>query len=251
MSNRHNKIGIQRELYLQWFDHAALVYSSGYTKTAARQELYSYLDNAVGFITSPSNQTKTYIANVLIKTWIAPDKELVPLRDMAHTLLNSNSCSRSAVHWALLCAAYPFWYNVASRVGRLLNLQDQVTQSQIVLRLKETYGDRQTVSRRARYVIRSLVNWNVLRDSKEKGCYEKVLPVVITDLDLSVFMLEAALYASPEDKQALSLLLNNPAFFPFQLPVIVGDYVSQHTERVEVDRYGLDDEYLRLSSRLL
>jgi hypothetical protein len=170
---------------------------------------------------------------------------------MAHTLLNSNSCYRSAVHWALLCAAYPFWYNVASRVGRLLNLQDQVTQSQIVLRLKETYGDRQTVSRRARYVIRSLVNWNVLRDSKVKGCYEKVLPVVITDLDLSVFMLEAALYASPEDKQALSLLLNNPAFFPFQLPVIVGDYVSQHTERVEVDRYGLDDEYLRLSSRLL
>lgn len=246
MGERHEKIGIQRELYPQWFDHAASVFSAGYSKTAARQELYSYLDTAVGFVTSPSNQTKTYIANVLIKTWIAPEKEITPLRDVAHTLLNSSSCSRLAIHWALLCAAYPFWFNVASRIGRLLNLQDQVTQSQIVLRLKETYGDRQTVSRRARYVIRSLVNWDVLRDSDVKGCYEKVSPVAITDVDLSIYMLEAALCALPEGKLALSLLLNNPAFFPFHLPVMTGDFVSQRTDRIEVDRYGLDDELMRL-----
>jgi hypothetical protein len=246
MGERHDKVGIQRELYLQWFEHAAAVFAAGYTKSAARQELYSYLDNAVGFASPPSAQTKTYIAHALIKTWVAPEKDLIALRDTAHRLLNSNPCCRISIHWALLCAAYPFWFNVASRVGRLLNLQDQVAQSQIVLRLKETYGDRQTVSRRARYVIRSFVNWKALKDSEVKGCYEKVAPLVISDLDLVILMLEAALHAIPEGKAALGLLVNNPAFFPFQLPVISGDIISQRSDRIEVDRYGLDDELLKL-----
>lgn len=249
MGRRHDKIGIQRELHLEWFEHAASVYAAGYTKAAARQEFYSFFDNAVGFTTPPSLQTKTYIANVLVKTWVAPDKELIPIRNAAHRLLNNNPCSRLAIHWALLCAAYPFWFNVASRIGRLLNLQDQVTQTQIVLRLKETYGDRQTVSRRARYVIRSYVAWGVLKDSEVKGCYEKVAPVTIPDQDLAILMLEAALHATPEGKGALGLLLNNPAFFPYQLPVMTGDFVSQRAERIDVVRYGLDDDLLKLKEK--
>jgi hypothetical protein len=44
----------------------------------------------------------------------------------------------------------------------------------------------------------------------------------------------------------LGLLLNHPAFFPFQFPVLSGDFISQHSERLDVDRYGLDDELLTL-----
>jgi hypothetical protein len=249
MSIRHDKVGIQRELHPEWFEHAAAVYAAGITKAAARLELYSYLDNAVGFASSPSEQSKTYIANALIKTWIAPEKELTALRDAAHRFLNSNPVCRQAIHWALLCAAYPFWFNVASCVGRLLNLQDQVTQAQIVLRLKEKYGDRQTVSRRARYVIRSFVVWGVLKDSEVKGCYEKVAPVCISDQDSAILLLEAALHATPGGKAALGLLLNNPAFFPFQLPVMTGDFVAQRTDHIDVVRYGLDEELLKLKGK--
>lgn len=246
MSDRHDKVGIQRELYLEWFEHAASVYAAGYAKSAARQEIYSYLDSAVGFSNAPSDQTKTYVANVLIKSWVSPEKDLISLRDTAHRLLNNNPCSRMAIHWALLCAAYPFWFNVAALIGRLLNLQDQVTQTQIVLRLKEKYGDRQTVSRRARYVIRSFVAWGVLNDSKVKGCYAKVPAMNISDQELSTLLIEAALLATPEGKGALGLLLNSAAFFPFRLPVMTGNSISQHTDSIEVVRYGLDEELLKL-----
>src|SRR3989339_547692 len=114
MGKRHEKVGIQRELHVEWFEHAAAVYAAGYTKGPARQEFYSYLDNANGFVSPPTAQTKTYIANALIKTWIEPEKELIPLRDTAHKLLNNAPSNRTAIHWALLCAAYPFWFNVAS-----------------------------------------------------------------------------------------------------------------------------------------
>ena len=113
-------------------------------------------------------------------------------------------------------------------------------------RIKEQYGDRQTVSRCAQYVIRSFVAWGALKDSEAKGCYEKVAPVSIADSDLAILMFESALLATSEAKGALGLLLNNPAFFPFQLPVMTGDFISQRSDRIDVVRYGLDDELLKL-----
>lgn len=246
MSDRFVKVGIQRELHLEWFEQAARFWGSGISRKDARQEIYSYLDKASGFATPPSLQSKTYIANALIKSWIDPAPELVSLRNTAFKLLQEHDVNRTAVHWCLLGAAYPFWFEVAAKVGRLLNLQDQVTQAQVVLRLKESYGDRQTISRRARYVIRSFVSWGVLKDSANKGSYEKSTPVPISNYTQAIYMIEAALNAMPEGKAALGLLLNNTAFFPFSLPVLRGDFIAQQTARIDVVRYGLDDELLKL-----
>lgn len=249
-SVRFSKVGIQRELNIDWFDQAARLHLMGFKKSEARQEIYDYLDNAPGFDTTPSLQTKTYVTNVLIKSWISPDEDLRPLRNAASQLLQEHPCYRLPLHWCLLGAAYPFWFAVAAVMGRLLNLQDQVTQVQVVKRLKENYGDRQTISRRARYVIRSFVAWGALKDSETKGCYEKTVPVGIADARLAILMFESALLASPEGKSTLGRLLNNPAFFPFQLPVMSGDFVSQRSDRIDVVRYGLDDELLKLAGKL-
>ncbi len=97
-------------------------------------------------------------------------------------------------------------------------------------------------------MVRSFNAWGVLKDSKAKGCYEKVNPLSVYDSRLTALMLESALYATPEAKGTLGLLLNNPAFFPFQLPVMACDSISQHSTVIEVVRYGLDDELLKLKT---
>lgn len=125
-------------------------------------------------------------------------------------------------------------------------IEQFIQQAQVFNRLKEQYGDRETVSRNARYTVRSFVAWGVLKDTNTKGCYEKAVPIVITDLDLAVLVYESALLASSEAKSALGLLINNPAFFPFHLPAMTGDFVSQRSKRIDVIRYGLDDELLKL-----
>lgn len=131
----------------------------------------------------------------------------------------------------------------------MLNLQDQVTQQQITNRLKEQYGDRQTVSRYARCVIRSFVAWGVLKDSVTKGCYEKTAMVAISDNDLAILMFEAALHTTHEGQGTMRLLFNNPAFFPFLLPVMTGDFVSQTSDRMRVGHHGFDDELLMLDGK--
>lgn len=247
-SSRFTKVGIQRELHIEWFDEAVQLYVSGVKKNELRPRIYTYLDHALGFDTPPSLQTKTYVANVLIKSWINPDSDLIPLRNAAFHLLSEKPEMRFPLHWCLLGAAYPFWFSVAAVIGRLLNLQSQVTQTQVVNRLKEKFGDRQTISRRARYVIRSFVAWGVLKDVETQGCYEKVAPIEICDSNLSILMFESALLAMPEAKGTLGLLLNNPAFFPFQMPTITDDFVSKHGNRFEVIYSGMDGMLFGLKS---
>ena len=73
--------------------------------------------------------------------------------------------------------------------------------------------------------------------------------MIIPDYDLVFLLIEAALYASPEGKAALGQLINAPALFPFQFPVLTGDLVAQRAPRVAVIRYGLDDELLKLAGK--
>ena len=81
-------------------------------------------------------------------------------------------------------------------------MQDQITQAQVFSRLKEQYGDRETVARNARYAIRSFVAWGLLEDSKVKGCYEQCKPMGISEPNLTILLYEAALYVDKEGKAA-------------------------------------------------
>jgi len=251
MGKRHEAIGIKQAIRFEWMQKTANLLLAGLDAKTIRQELHEFLSERKGNGSEGerSDQTRTFVVNNLMKTWVSPEPELVPFRDAALAFLREDPSMSLAVHWGMISAVYPFWFNVARQTGRLLALQDQVTQTQIINRLKEQYGDRQTVGRYARYVIRSFVAWGALKDSEAKGCYEKAAPVSVADSNLAILMFEAALHATAEGKGALGLLLNNPAFFPFQLPVMSGDLVSQRSARIDVVRNGLDDELLKLKDK--
>ncbi len=250
MGKRHEVIGIKQTIRLEWMQKAVILLLAGFDAKSIRQELHEFLADRKGNGSEGerSDQTRTFVVNNLMKIWVSPDPELTPFRDASLSFLRENPSMALPVHWGMISAVYPFWFTVARQTGRLLALQDQVTRTQIINRIKEQYGDRQTVSRYARFVIRSFVAWGVIKDSKVKGCYEKVAPVSIDESNLAILMFESALLATPKAKGALGLLLNNPAFFPFQLPVMTGDFVSQRSDRIDVIRNGLDDELLKLKA---
>jgi hypothetical protein len=249
MGKRHGKLGIKQTIQKHWMDRVVQMMLSGMTEKEIRADLVDYLSTQKQSGGTGERGQKTYgMAIGILGSWFAPDKDLIPFRDNNLTL--AGQLSQDAwlpLHWSVISASYPFWFNVATQVGRLLNLQDQVTQPQIFNRLKEQYGDRETVARNARYTVRSFVAWGTLSDSGNRGCYGKAAPVSIDEKNMAILMLEAALYASPEGKVELRVLLNNPAYFPYLLPVMTGDFIAQNSNRIEVVRYGLDDELLKLA----
>jgi len=249
MGKRHDSIGIKQVVRLQWYDYALDMLLDGISSNDIRRELDSFISERLqkGGYGERGEQTYTKAVSQIMKCWVSPVRELVEFRDIALVYARDHKDdSRLSLHWAVTIAAYPFWYRVAEQVGRLLNLQNSITQSQIRTRCFEAQGERSTIERSSRRVIRSFVAWNVLKDSNVKGCYEQAVPATILDQHLVILMLEAALHATVGGKGALGLLLNSPAFFPFKIPSMSGDFMSRYSERIEVVRYGMDDEFLRL-----
>jgi len=59
-----------------------------------------------------------------MRIWVDPKHELIAFRDAALEKLRSGTNQALPIHWAMISAAYPFWFNVARQTGRLLALQD-------------------------------------------------------------------------------------------------------------------------------
>ena len=248
MIDRHKKLGFKQTIQKKWMDKTVQMMLSGLTEQEIRLELDEYLSNQKQSGGIGDRGKKTYgMAIALLSSWFSPDSELIPFRNDALNLAKEYPSDEwLPLHWAVLSASYPFYYYVARQAGRLLNLQEQVTQAQIFNRLKEHYGDRETVARNARYAVRSIVAWGGLKDSGSRGCYEKGTPFKSKDYKITILMYEAALLAMNESKCEISLLSNNPAYFSFQLQMINGDLIAQRSKRIEVVRYGPNDELLKL-----
>jgi hypothetical protein len=249
MSKRHDSIGVKQVVPYEWMRKTANFVLAGMNSKEIRHELHSALAAEGRNVQSGERSawTRTFLVNNLMSIWPSPATELVVFRDMALQALQKYPHQELTIQWAMISAVYPFWFNTAKQTGRLLNLQSRVTQAQIVNRLKEQYGDRQTVSRYARFVVRSFVDWDILRDVAIAGAYEKAEPESVSGRDVIALLVYATLLAMPERKAPLSMLLNNPGLFPFCLPAIQGESLLGLIDHFKVIRNGLDDELVVLS----
>lgn len=244
-STRHQAVGIKQAIRYEWMQKTTNLLLAGLSADEIRAELHTYLEDRMGSGRrgDRSPTARSFAVSILMSTWITPDPVLTKLRDAALVLARGQGSSEIAAHWAMISAAYPFWHNIARQVGRLLALQDQITMKQVIARTVEHYGDRQTVTRNAQFVVRSFAYWQVLGEADSAGFYTRA-PKQPVPADAAALLLEAALHAIPTGQETLSVLVNSPAFFPFQLPVVNGDMLAG--ERVSVNRYGLDAELVGL-----
>jgi hypothetical protein len=137
-------------------------------------------------------------------------------------------------------AAYPFWGMVAETTGRLLRLQGTVGAAQVQRRLRETLGERETVARAARRVLRAFMDWGVLEETVCKGVYSRAALRHVVDKRLAIWLIEASLRARGNKSAVLRTILDNPALFPFEVaPPSAQDVAS--TRRLEIVRHDNDE----------
>lgn len=248
MSNRHKKLGIKQTIQIHWMDYVVKMMLAGLNEREIRTELDEFLSTQKQSGGTGERGKKTYgMAIGILASWFAPDKDLVPFRNRALSLIEKEDPKNwFPYHWAVISASYPFWYHVAKQTGRLFKLQDQITKAQLLSRLKEQYGDRETVARNARYTFRSYVGWGVVSDTIVKGCYSQSKQVDVVDSNIGLILYEAALHAEKEGRITLNTLNNSPAFFPFNMPLMTSEFIANRSEAMEVVHLGMGDELIKL-----
>jgi hypothetical protein len=148
------------------------------------------------------------------------------------------------LHWGMTALAYPFFRDTVEVVGRLLALQDDFTTAQVRNRIITSWGDRATSRDAAQYLLNTLVDWEVLRATKQKGQFLLARKMSASTPDLQLWLLEAFLAASAADEIEAQQLLRLPEAFPFTISVGVADL--RRYEGFNIHRQGLDMDMVAL-----
>jgi hypothetical protein len=144
--------------------------------------------------------------------------ELQSLRDEGLELIQRlQTGDRMLVHWCMCMAVYPFFGTVAEATGRLLHLQGTASAAQVQRRVREQFGERETVSRAARRILRAFVDWGVLAETGKKGIYRGVPKRIVGEVSLILWVVKAVLVAKAERSLSLPAALRGPRLFAFDI----------------------------------
>lgn len=244
---RFSQIGIDRIVCLAWLEKTATlvqaVSNTQEVKAILQDDLHGAFRSGRTDVRGSLDKTIT----ILMKIWLSAPADLESLRASGIELLDCiPKRDHLVIHWGMVMAVYPFWSSVAIQVGRLLRLQGSVAAVHIQRRIREQYGERETVSRRTRYVLRSYLDWGVLQWTDTKGIYAAGTTLAVEDYRLIAWLVEASLKARPNGSVPLKDLIASPNLFPFRIKPIHAESLMAASPRLDVFRHGLNDDLIML-----
>jgi len=229
-------IGFDRRLRLDWLDATVGLCQDGLEPRPMAEHLQRRLKRE---ITGDVARRKTI--TVLLRLWAKVPPEDTRMRDEGLRLANQTGADgRLWLHWGMALLAYPFFRDVATIVGRLARLQGTFSHAQVQRRMIENWGQRTTLQRAVQRLLRTFVDWDVMRDTDVRGSYDVAPPRRTEDWSLALWLLDCALQANEAEQVPLRELGQLLYTFPFDLLAFIGGV--HRSERFEVTHQGLDLE---------
>lgn len=236
------RIGFDRTISSEWLDAAAARVINGEAPEVTRNFLWDFLADVEPGTTNNSSRGKTL--TVLIRIWVSVPFQAEPLRQAALKCIASTSGDkRIGVHWAMVVGTHPFFFDVATHVGKLIKLNGQANRSQIKRRMTEAWGDRSTLERTIQHVLRSMSQWGLLRAGEENGSLIGPVQRLNISDEVGKLLIHAVLLSHGKGLR-FSHLIDHPALFPFALNLTVPQLMRNPTFRVQ--RQGDQSDFVEL-----
>ncbi len=258
MNSRLTQIGFSQRVRLEWLERTANMVLAGNDEASISSTLNELLEDKLSVGKNAKRGSREKVITILMKIWVRPPSDLYPLQQEGLELLSYLPREEHiSIHWGMAMAVYPFWGAVAAQVGRLLRLQGTASHAQVRRRVMEQYGQRPTVKDAVRRVLRSMVDWGVLKDElthdarHKDGTYVPGLSLAIDQVEVIAWLSEAFLHAHQGGSMALRTILDSTSLFPFHLRPIPAVQLISVSRRLDVLRHGLDQDLIMLRTESL
>lgn len=242
------QIGFSQRVRMEWLEQTAQLFLGGNSKKQIENALQDMLCEklSVGGKAKRGNREKAI--TILMRIWVNVPKRLEPFRDDGLKFLKQLPSNRHLpMHWGMSMAVYPFFGFVAETVGRLFILQDMALASQVQRRIREQLGERETVARAARRLLRCFADWGVLKDTDKKGIYVAAPRQAVKSGKVLGWLIESALISNGSTALPLRSLSSSAVFFPFNMGMLSPAQIETNP-RLSFFRHGLDEDMVCLES---
>lgn len=204
-------VGFDQKILLHQLDYVAKQ-----SKKQSKKDMYDILDGYLRQDITGAKSRKNAIT-MLMKIWYNVPEEITKIREEVLDVFNDFSNGEKLfAHWNMTMLAYPFFKDVANEFGRLFQLQDEVSSSTILKRMKDNYGERRRVEVASSAVISSMKAWDIVV-SEKNGVYKQSRKVGITNPILQALFIHTLFYVREAESLYIDTMNDSPLYFPFQI----------------------------------
>ena len=196
---------------------------------------------------NPGKQSIIKSMRYLRSVWIENGKKDT-LRADAIELYRSGPTEKSSVilSWGMAIATYPFLNDVASIIGRMLRVQPELKLEQLLRKLTETYGERETVRRSGRYALGLITDFGFVEHTESAGCYQLGKTLKPDSAKLSAWMVRAW-FAATGGSAVIDrvVMAGSPGLAFFDSSVLISDAIEVGV--LVPERLSFSQDVLRLA----
>ncbi len=243
---RHSSIGFNQTIRQSWLGFTLDLVTRGDTPRQIRHDLNQLLKDQISTKSEARRNDRDKTISIILKMWALPDPAIDGLRRRCVQFHVSHAKSDvSCINYVMALATYPFCAAVAEIMGRLFRLQGKATPVEMQRRLRERFGQRSTVVKGGRSVLKSFIDWGFIKQAKERGAYKPASKKEIADPVIANLLLEALLHSTESGSGLYSSVTRSPVLFPFNVDITHGG-AHGFPSSVEVIPHGWDDFILKL-----
>jgi len=163
-------------------------------------------------------------------------------------LSRPSESSSTLLCWGMAIATYPFLNGVAAVVARLVRIQSQVKLEQILRKLSETYGERETVRRSSRYALGLLADFGFVKHTDPAGCYVLAPQLTSDSTDISAWFVRAWFAASANSSVMDRVVMAGaPSLALFNTGRLISDAIEAGV--LIPERLSFSQDVLRLADK--
>lgn len=170
-----------------------------------------------------------------MNVWVSEDKDKVKLKEYAERVVNKNfETSKLVAHWCMILVSYSVFKDIASTIGKLDNMQLELTSKLIREKMLDAWGERTTLIHAIPKNIKTMKDIGILEQIKVGRYKSKKIEIV----DEESRILIIATLISLKDKLYMSVdeLVRDDVMFPFKYEVDLE--ALQESNLFSFDRFG-------------
>ncbi len=200
-------VGFAYAVKLSWLKQAVELKKEMFSEKEYKSALNEYLAFEIG---SPTRLRK--VREILMHIWYY-DCDFVKERERALQLLEDNPDDAVALHYCMICLAYPVFFDICSYMGQMLRFRDDITTAVLKQKLYDEWGERSTLEPTSQRVTLMLRELGLLKAAARTRYVPHKINLVSDDT--TEFLLEVMMRIGGSGYYSISELGELPILFPF------------------------------------
>lgn len=212
------RVNFSRHIELQWLNRVAEWTAQGVEKKQLDEQIEVMLESSV-----KCKVNRGKVRNQLTQLWFSTREDIdQSFNKFAIDSVLVGEHPNFVLHWGMLIAKNNFFADIVRFIGRREKYSDSFTYAQVQKYIVELYGETETVKRSLRSVLKTLVDFKLLKRQSNKAYRAQKLNYRVGSEHKS-WLLQALMYNQSYRSRSLVDLLDDLVWFPFTFSVSVNE----------------------------